>query len=55
LKLWYSQQAAEGNAPGHLLGQWLSGIWAYQNGGEGRKGGDERNDAAANDSDGEDN
>jgi hypothetical protein len=54
LQFWYSQQVAEGNAPGHPLG-----FNGYQEFGPiemvGRgEGDDESDDAAANDLDGED-
>jgi hypothetical protein len=50
LQLWYSQQAAEGNAPGHPLGYRRFGPIKMVGGGN---GGGENNDATTDDSDGD--
>jgi len=48
LQLWYSQQAAEGNAPGHPLGFDRSQHFGPIKMAGGGRGGDENNDAATN-------
>jgi len=48
LQLWYSQQAAEGNAPGHPLGFDRSQRFGPIKMVGGGRGGDENNDAATN-------
>jgi hypothetical protein len=53
LQLWYSQQAAEGNAPGHPLGFDHSQCFGPIKMVGGGNGGDENNDAVTDDSEGD--